>query len=178
MAQDYQVPIALIRRLCYPSGTRLPKLQRLEFPPKPTVIPITSYRSPIVRSVSVERGNLSKELYEFYVGKMDTNANVATCRWCGTMIYGQYSWETHGKAVGNEYGCKRILKDFYRTLTQGAEHECVACDTITRLTAWGVPLCSKKCEQVFMFEIPLTLRYELAQYRRELEAVSNATVQS
>lgn len=169
MAQDYHVPISLIRRLCYSSGTRLPKLERLEFPPKKEVIPITNYKSPISRSINVEKGNLSKELYEFFVGKMDTNANVATCRWCGTVIYGAHSWEMHGKSTGNESGCKRLLKELYRRLTLEDTLECIACDSLTNLTAWGVPLCSKKCEQVFMFEVPLTLKYEIAQYRQELE---------
>lgn len=176
MAQDYRVPIALIRRLCYPSGYHLPKLERLEFPPKKpsaVVTPINHYRV-----IDASKGNLPREMYEFFIGKLNVNEYVATCRWCGAHVYGEHSWAGHGKSEGVDKGCKRHLKDLYRTLTMTQQHECIVCDSSTSCTTWGVPLCSKKCEQAFMFEQPLTMRYELQQYRMVLEAEKNATLQS
>lgn len=163
--QDYHVPIALIRRVCFPSGQRLPKLKRIEFPPKAIVNPVTKpYSGYTVSTFDATKGNLEKQQYQFFVGRTRTNDNSATCRWCGVVGYGDHYQREHGKGEGSKIGCKKKLTDLYKTFC--VNKQCMMCDNATMKTTWGVPLCSKECETEWQFHAPASLRFEVDMVTR------------
>lgn len=169
------MPIALIRRLCYASGRRLPKLERIEFPPKKVAATGVSQlvsNGRLLSTVGVStifKGNLEKQLYQFYVGKMRSNDNSAVCRWCDTMGFGSMFLRDHGKGAGTATGCKKHLVDIYKTFVLNGQ--CMMCDARTTRTSWGVPLCSEECEKEWQFHNPRSLRFEIEVFeKREKEA--------
>lgn len=164
--QDYHVPIALIRRACYPSGERLPKLVRIEFPPKAVVRDnLVAARGGFTTSTFDDtKGNLDKPLYQFYVGKIRVNDSICTCRWCGTIGFGVHFTKEHGKAEGSRTGCKRLLQDIYKTFV--TNKVCMMCDADTLKTSWGVPLCSPECEKEWMFHNPRSLTFEIEIFEK------------
>lgn len=177
MAQQ-RVPDSLIRRLCYPSSYRLPKLVHLEFPKK--VIPVVSaynrnYDAAFGRGSRLragtdhlqdwQKGNLHKDEYRFWIGAPFIKSNLSTCRWCKAMCYSPLDRKNH-----TSKGCNPKLITVYGALLR--EAMCVMCRKPTYGTAsWGVPFCSKTCAEAWRYEDPPFLRFRVGALQAETREV-------
>lgn len=161
-----KVPNALIRRLCYPTSYRLPKMEHMQYPPKPAdtvkkpYVPShvpTRLTQPTVQPSSTldyEKGNLKNDEYRFFVGYPSTASTHSTCRWC----QGRFETETARKAH-KKAECKRKLTDLYAVLLK--DSNCVMCDNRTPREYWGIPLCSATCRNEFKFTMSQAMKFEI-----------------
>lgn len=172
-----RVPNALIRRVCYPTSYRLPKMPpRLEFPKKPEEKPVVPHipvrstfamrgspphlvdisgKSPAV-VMDYGRGNLPNDEYRFFIGYPAKQSTVSVCRWCT----GRFETEAARKAH-KESDCKRNLISLYQRLR--LDKLCVVCDVKTHREYWGLPLCSDACEQEYRFAVPDSMKFEISR---------------
>ena len=165
-----RVPNSLIRRLCYPTSYRLPKLEYMQYPPKPAEMERKSYVPSHVpnRLISAaelmarrasaqldyDKGNLKNDEYRFFVGYPVVGSNCSTCRWCQARFDSEDGRKAHKKAE-----CKRKLTDLYTLLLK--DRNCVMCENHTAKEYWGVPLCSVTCKNEFRFALSSTMRFEI-----------------
>lgn len=150
---DFVPPIALIRRICYPTSVRLPQRTLLGLKvPKKVIPPVVQSRfAGYVRGGETGKGNLHNEEYRFLVGKFDRTLSAATCRWCGDTMYSEKSRKEH---QGDN--CHRGLTDLYRKLL--AIKKCVICNAYCTKTYWGIPLCGDNCQEEWRFTMPEFLK--------------------
>lgn len=169
-----KVPVALIRRLCYPSAYRLPHLERLVFPvPKAAVkrpaSPLSRLNGPrvlpgsVIDTTALTAGNLPNEEYRFWFGHRQTSWMDSVCRCCGANCYTKTARERHLL----EGDCKENLLFVYRRLVKDAN--CVCCDGRTRKQKWGVPLCSDECIKEWKFSAPGALKFEIMALKEGLK---------
>jgi len=158
IGRNMSIPIALIRKVCYPSGNRLPKLTRLDYKwQNPTLQPVMNLEKSSMTGVTV-RGNLHNDEYRFFVGKIDRLAVGCFCRWCGEPIYTEIGCKRHGKGT-----CKQSLVDLYKRLL--CLKRCMCCNQHTIREYWGLPLCSVKCENEWRFTSPPNLKVAIAHQK-------------
>jgi hypothetical protein len=165
-----RVPNALIRRLCYSTSYRLPKMEHMQYPP----IPAEAEKKPYVPAhvpsrlvqptgghphrqrelaLDYEKGNLKNDEYRFFVGYPSTVSTHSTCRWCQGRFETDAARKAHKKAE-----CKRKLTDLYAMLLK--DHNCVMCDNHTVKEYWGIPLCTTTCQNEFRFTLSQTMKFE------------------
>lgn len=155
----YEPPIALIRRVCYPTSYRLPAMARMAVRAQekpPIVYPASAgvivhpgrfHRMPVPNM----DGNLSKEEYRFFIGKIDKGYRVAVCRWCSAYVHSEEDRRDH-----KENECPRKLISLYSKLIKIGK--CGFCNNVTSHYVWGIPICGKTCENAWKFEMPPALR--------------------
>lgn len=175
-AQHLRVPYGLIKALCYPAGVRLdPRVSRVR-PPEPDVeaiqIPWTSstYQpatvSPgivrpeqvtsIVRSpTSVHvidgkkfdlMGNMSNELYKFFMGSHIKDSQFFTCRGCLATEHFTIRRTVHFAM------CRGLMQSIEERVRR--DKVCVICNSGTSKECWRIPLCSEPCIAKWRFSIP------------------------
>lgn len=175
---DFVPPIALIRRICYPTSVRLPQraLLGIRVPKKviPTVVESRFYAARNFGRVGNNRkGNLNNEEYRFFIGKFDSTLVVSTCRWCGDAFYSAKARKDH-----EGIDCHRALTDLYKKLI--ALKKCAICQAYCSKTYWGVPLCGDSCQEEWRFTMPDYLKkYIVVQIEKskKKEAVELASLQ-
>lgn len=175
----HKVPVALIRRLCYPSTYRLPKLKRLMFPrpvsaklmpETPVIVPYSRLVGNRVLPGSSEGvvHNLPNEDYRIWFGRAHSGWCSATCRWCGAICHTK---ETRNAHLLNGT-CDTHLLAIYRILRK--DGNCACCDDRTTKAKWGVPLCSDECVDEWRISLPGVLKFEIGKALAKLEGVASA----
>ena len=166
-----RVPDALIRRLCYPSSYRLPKVERLMYP-APKDAPRIFSNFPVVRrgSVStfyperkaleeVQLGNLLNDEYRLFVGRATNVSTWGQCRWCDGHFRNFEARKNHltsGK-------CKENLSELYRNVRVATKSKpmcCLVCDLQKDSLTWGIPICSISCANKWRFAMPDAFLFE------------------
>jgi hypothetical protein len=153
-----RVPIALIHQLCYPTSYRLPKQTRLEVKK-----PVESPTSPAVCKQTIgyfrnQMGNLHHGDYRFFVGRVQKQESIASCRWCREVLMSQSLRKKH---KGNK--CQEKLGKVYKEALLAKR--CVACGVTTEAQHWGVPLCLGECRDNFKFIMTNPLRMLIDKYK-------------
>lgn len=166
-----RIPIALIRKLCYPSGYRLPHLERLDYTwknPAEQASSQTTRSGPVTihvpRIVTVIKGSLPNDEYRFFIGKMEAVWLGSNCRWCDTFLHNADFRKQH-----KTRGCNLKLISLYKKLCE--RHACMACGGHTSREVWGVPLCSVSCDNYWRVSNPLPFVRALAAEKSLLEKV-------
>jgi len=152
---ELRVPIRLIWRLCYPAGHRLNPNPVLTDEQRKNPVDAIVVQARVVpsRNTSFEKGNLPEHDYKYYQGSSMINSQVATCRWCQTVVYGEKARLEH-KAGGCLHWID-VLGEWMRT-----DGSCVVCETKTSFAKWGIPLCSTNCINAFRYFSPTPWRDE------------------
>lgn len=164
-----RVPNSLIRRLCYPTSYRLPRMDHMQYPPKPAdmerkpyvpahvpsrlVNPTVQY-SRHQETLDFNKGNLKNDEYRFFVGYPATHSTHSTCRWCQARFETEEGRKLHKKAE-----CKRKLTDLYELLLK--DSNCVMCENRTPREYWGIPLCNLTCQNEFKFTMSGSMKFEI-----------------
>lgn len=155
------IPIALIRKICYPAGYRLPKLARLDYtwkPPQQTPA-LTQMHAMTPRPIL---GSLQNDEYRFFIGKSQPGWTVATCRWCGALFYNVDERKKH-----KAQRCKeKLVKLYARLLSKSC---CMACGALTKEEYWGIPLCDISCQNDWRFRLPEPFKVMLFEEQERLK---------
>lgn len=188
-----KVPVAMIRRLCYPSSYRLPKLKRLQFPLPKVPVKAAPFRNPMdstsprlvgsVRDTIAIRGNAS------LLAKIMAVTNQPEVKKRGNLGNEEYRfWSGHcepeysdaqcrwcqahvrsvveRKAHHTHSDCRENLMIVFRLLRK--DHNCVCCDDRTPEEKWGVPLCDEKCQNEWRYSIPGSFKFAVDTLKRNL----------
>ena len=158
------VPIWVLRMATMRGGRRLPHVEHLERPqPQQTgfnYLPAhysgnTTQTTPIHHEPWTDGDNLAHHQYRWWVGSQWKQSQSSTCRACHHTFYSERDREQHHKTTK----CRSKLTHVYSTLLR--DKNCVVCDKRTGRATWGVPLCSKTCQEYWKLNEPLSLIHEL-----------------
>ena len=169
--QHLRIPYGFIKALCYGGGNRLaPRINRTP-PPEGTTeaVPITqtwtgsgtgSYSpsgSTVIsptnvtqiaggRDICLGLGNLSNEMYRYFMGISTEESTFFTCRGCLIPESGRE------KAPRHFDNCRQLIQFIAERVRR--DKVCVICNTGTQRECWKIPLCSDLCITKWRFSIP------------------------
>lgn len=189
-----RVPVALIRRLCYPSTYRLPKLERLQFPaPKAPIKPAPSAYDGMMHraatTIALANGKPPIPALNQIVQRMTQRSVPGPTPCYGNLNNEEYRfWAGHSEPEYSDAQC-RWCSSHFRTADQRKQHHadsdcrenlmvvvkllrhdknCVCCDDRTTNAKWGIPLCDEKCENEWRYSLPGAFRFAVDNLKRDM----------
>lgn len=159
------LPSWWLRRFAHPRGQRLPAKVKTFGARAPHLVPLRgashvprlhdpwagrNRRRPWDDVEDELEGNLDQAQYQFYVGSASKTTGWSMCRYCRKTFYKEQDRRKHFREDKGNDACS--VRTIAIMLMLVKDMKCVVCDSSTKHTKWGFPIClNVDCFKRWMF---------------------------